>query len=95
MYENNKYMGMILEIHKESHVIVDVEVTVITQVVKNYFKKLLIGVNFKDDLNPIIDIIKENYHAPSQNSMIVALKVAHQRYNDINGEGNTEASSDN
>lgn len=82
MYENNKHMGLVLEIHKKTHVIVDAEVTVMTDIVKNYFKRLLVGCNFKEDITPLIEQIKENYQAPSQNAMIVALKVAHQRYHD-------------
>lgn len=82
MYENNKYMGIVLEIDKKSHIIVDAEVTVITEIVKKYFKKKMVGINFKEDINPLIEDIKENYHAPSQNSMIVAMKIAHQRYRD-------------
>lgn len=82
MYENNKFMGIVLEINKETHVIVNAEATLITQVAKDYFKRLLVGVNFKEDITPVLESIKENYLAPSQNSMIVALKVAHQRYLD-------------
>lgn len=82
MYENNKVYGLILEIDRASHLIINAETTVMTDIVKNYLKKILVGVNFKEDISPIIEIIKLNYHAPSQNAMIVALKVAHQRYHD-------------
>lgn len=82
MYENNKHMGIVLEIDKKTHKIVDVEVTVMTEIVKNYFRKKMVGMNFKESIDSFIEDIKENYHAPSQNSMIVAVKIAHQRYHD-------------
>ena len=82
MYETNKLMGMVLEIHKESHIVLDVEVTVKTELVKNYFKRLIVGTKFNEDLQSLIADIEENYIVPSQHSMIVALKIAHQRYND-------------
>lgn len=82
MYENNKFMGMVLEIHKDTHVVLDVEVTVLTEVVKKYFKRMIIGTKFDEDIQPLIRQIEQCYLAPSQHAMTVALKVAHQRYND-------------
>lgn len=90
MYEQHKYMGIILEIEKQSSIIVNVEVTVLTEIVKNYLKRMIVGYDFSKDISPLIETIEENYFAPSQNSLIVSLKVAHQRYQDIRKNPNNE-----
>ncbi|PIC55996.1 hypothetical protein CSV80_15055 [Sporosarcina sp. P12(2017)] len=82
MYERFKHAGLVMEIDKETHRIVDVEFTFITSLASNYFSKLLVGSNFYDELDEIIERIKKNFIAPSQQSVIVALKNAHQRYCD-------------
>lgn len=80
MYEKFKYSGLVLEIDKRNHLIVDVEVTFITKLAQDFFKRLMVGTDFSKDLNIVIEKIKDNYLAPSQQSIIVALKVAYQRY---------------
>ncbi|PID01776.1 hypothetical protein CSV67_11920 [Sporosarcina sp. P2] len=82
MYERFKHAGLVMEIDKETHRIVDVEFTFITSLASSYFSKLLVGSNFYDELDEIIERIKKNFIAPSQQSVIVALKNAHQRYCD-------------
>ncbi|ARF15698.1 hypothetical protein SporoS204_07310 [Sporosarcina ureae] len=82
MYERFKHAGLVMEIDKETHRIVDVEFTFITSLASNYFSKLLVDSNFYDELDEIIERIKKNFIAPSQQSVIVALKNAHQRYCD-------------
>lgn len=71
MYENNKHMGIALEVDSKSHIIIDAEVIVITDLVKNYFRKLLIGHNLTEDITPLIEEIKKGYLVPSQTSMII------------------------
>ncbi|MEI3614397.1 DUF3870 domain-containing protein [Pseudogracilibacillus sp. SO30301A] len=80
MYEKFKYSGIVLEIDKTSHLVVDIEVTFITKLAQDFFKRLMVGADFSSDLDSTIEKIKKNYYAPSQQSIIVALKVAHQRY---------------
>lgn len=82
MYEKFKHSGIVLEIEKETHKIVNAEFTFITEVAKQFFSKLLVGFNFYEDLDLIIKRINEHYYAPSQQSVLVALKIAHQRYVD-------------
>lgn len=87
MYEKHKHMGIVLEIEKQSSIIVKAEVTVMTEIVKNYLNRVIVGTDFSKDITPLIEILESNYFAPSQNSLIVALKVAHQRYQDIRKNG--------
>lgn len=82
MYENNKYMGIVLEIHKDKHIVLDAECTFMTNLAKDYFKRMIVGTDFSQDISPLIKSIEKNYLAPSQHSLIVALKIACQRYND-------------
>ncbi|HEY8528249.1 MAG TPA: DUF3870 domain-containing protein [Paenibacillaceae bacterium] len=82
MHEMYKYTGIVMEIHKETDVILDVEFTFVTDLAKNYLKRLLMGYDMKNGIEPLIERIKEHYLAPSQQSVIVALKVAYQRYRD-------------
>lgn len=80
MYEIYKHAGVVLEIDKATHVIVDAEVTFITNLAQKYFEKLVIGYDLTADLKPLIDQIETHYFAPSSNSVIVALKAAQKRY---------------
>ena len=82
MYENYKYAGMVLEIHKESHIILNAEFTFVTELAQDFFKRMIVGFDFSKDINPLIESITDDFLAPSQQSVIVALKVAHQRYKD-------------
>ena len=82
MYENYKYAGMVLEIHKESHIILDAEFTFVTKLAQDFFKRMVMGYDFSKDITPLIESITDNFLAPSQQAVIVALKVAHQRYKD-------------
>lgn len=82
MYEKFKHSGIVLEIEKETHKIVNAEFTFITEVAKQFFSKLLVGFNFYEELDLIIKRINKHYYAPSQQSVLVALKIAHQRYVD-------------
>lgn len=80
MYEIYKHAGVVLEIEKTTHKIVDAEVTFITKLAQKYFENLVIGYNFTSDLAPLIEHIEKHYLAPSSNSVIVALKAAQKRY---------------
>lgn len=82
MHELYKHAGIVLEIEKETHIIVDAEFTFVTILAQKYFKTLLIGYDFSTPLDDLILRVKDHYLAPSTDSVIVALKSAHQRYND-------------
>lgn len=80
MHEVYKHAGIVLEITKETHLIVDAEFTFVTQLAQKYFKDLLIGYDFSQPLDDLIIRVQEHYYAPSTGSVVVALKTAHQRY---------------
>ncbi|MCA1024619.1 MULTISPECIES: DUF3870 domain-containing protein [Cytobacillus] len=82
MYENNKQIGIMLEINKQSHTIVNVDSTFMTGLAKDYLKRMIIGTDFSIDISDLILDIEMNCIIPSQQALIVALKVAHQKYRD-------------
>lgn len=88
MYENFKYAGIVLEIHKESHIILNAEFTFVTNLAQDYFKRMIVGYDFSKDITPLLEKVANDFLAPSQQSVIVALKVAHQRYKDSLEERN-------
>ena len=82
MYENNKQIGVMLEIHKENHTIVNVDSTFITNLARDYTKRIIVGTDFSRDISPLIKDIERDCIIPSQTALVVALKVAHQKYHD-------------
>lgn len=81
-YENNKYIGIVLEIDKKTDIIVDASAMFMTETARNYFKKLTIGTNICEGVTELIEDIKTQYIAPSTQSVIVAIKTIQQRYLD-------------
>ena len=82
MHESGSTVGVMFEIDKRSHHIVDAECTFITKLAQEYFTKIMIGYNFKDDLEEIITTLETHMYIPSIGSIIVAIRIAHQRYMD-------------
>jgi Domain of unknown function (DUF3870) len=83
MYEMFKHAGIVLEIDMETHTIVDAEFTFIAQLTKDFFRRLMIGYNLSEGIEPLIARIQDHYYAPSQQAIIVALQSAVQRYWDV------------
>ncbi|MDF2713375.1 MAG: hypothetical protein K0R28_300 [Paenibacillus sp.] len=80
MYEVYKYAGIVLEIDPSDHTIVDVEFTFITDLAKDFIRRLVIGYNLSQGIDDLVRRIEAHYFAPSTNSVIVALKAANKRY---------------
>lgn len=80
MYEIYKHAGIVLEIDKQTHKIVDAEFTFITELAQKFFQRMLIDFDFTTDINVLIERIEDHYMAPSSGAVIVALKSAQKRY---------------
>ncbi|MBO1002767.1 DUF3870 domain-containing protein [Pseudogracilibacillus auburnensis] len=80
MYEIYRHAGIVLEIELKTHTIIDVEFTMVADLTKKFFKKLVVGYSLEDGLDGLISRIKQFYFAPSQQAIIVALQSANQRY---------------
>lgn len=82
MSEDHKYIGIMLEISKVDHIIVNADATFITELARDYFKRLVVGIDITDNLSPLIKEIEENFLIASNSSLVVALKSAQQKYKD-------------
>ena len=82
MYENNKQIGVMLEIHKKNHIVVNVDSTFITDLARDYIKRMIVGTDFSKDISSLIKDVEKDCLIPSQQALIVALKVAYQKYHD-------------
>ncbi|WP_028551143.1 DUF3870 domain-containing protein [Paenibacillus sp. UNC451MF] len=80
MYEVYKHAGIILEIDPSDDTIVDVEFTFITDLAKDFIRRLLVGYSLSNGIEDLIKRIESHYLTPSTNSVIVALKAANKRY---------------
>jgi Domain of unknown function (DUF3870) len=80
MFEVYKHAGIVLEIDPSNHTIVNAEFTFITDLAKDFFKRLIVGYNLSNGVDELIARIEAHYFAPSTNSVIVALKAANKRY---------------
>lgn len=80
MYEVYRHAGIVIEVDMLTHKILNVEFTMIAQLTKEYFNKLIVGYDLSQGLDDLIKRIKKYYVAPSQQSIIVALQSAIQRY---------------
>ena len=80
MYEMYKHAGIVLEIDKETHQIIDAEFTFITGLAQDFFKRMLIGFDLTANIDELIARVDDHYYAPSSGSVVVALKSAQKRY---------------
>lgn len=80
MYENYKHAGIILEININTNKIENASFTFVSSLTTDFFERLIVGYDLSTGLENLIIKIQNHYLAPSQQSVIVALKVATQRY---------------
>lgn len=80
--EDHKYIGIMLEISKEDHTVVNADATFITELARDYFKRLVVGCVITESLSPLIKEIEENFLIATNSSLIVALKSAQKKYAD-------------
>ena len=82
LWESGSLFGIMLEIDKETHKIVNADCTFVTKLARDYLSKLIVGEDFLNDFDNIVISIKSNMFIPTTNTIIVAIKIAHQRYLD-------------
>ncbi|MEW6242925.1 MAG: DUF3870 domain-containing protein [Bacillota bacterium] len=85
MHEVYRLCGVVLEIDPETNVIVDAELTFITDLAQRFFHKLIVGYNLSDGIDGLVERIRKRYLAPSDEAMIAALKTAIQRFMETYG----------
>ncbi len=82
LWEKGNLFGVMLEIDRKTHIIVDSDSTFLTRLARDYLSGILNGKNFLDEFDDILALVKDNMFMPTANSIITALKKAHQRYID-------------
>jgi hypothetical protein len=80
MYEAYKTAGVVLEIDPKTHRLVRAEFTFVTDLAKDYVSRLVNGYDLSQGIEPLIERIQTHYFTPSTDAVIMALRVAYQRY---------------
>lgn len=80
IYETYTYIGVALEVNTATHTIIDVDFTFVTDLPRDFFKRLLVGYNLQDGIEPLVNLIQKHFFARSQSAVIVSLQSAVQRY---------------
>ncbi len=82
MYEVYRHAGIVLEIDDSTDIIVDAEFTLVTSLALKYLQSLMRDYDLKQGLDPLVQLIRLHYLAPSQEALVSAIKRAVQRYFD-------------
>lgn len=80
MYELYNVIGVVLKIDAERDIILDGEFTFLTKVAKDFMRDIVVGFDLKDGIEPLLKLVEKKYWAPTQQALLVALKIAYQRY---------------
>ncbi|MCL6516330.1 DUF3870 domain-containing protein [Alicyclobacillus sp.] len=80
MYEAYKTAGVVLEINPETNILVRAEFTFVTDLAKDYVSRLVNGYDLSKGIEPLVERIQMHYFTPSTEAVIMALRVAYQRY---------------
>lgn len=82
LFQDGALIGVMFEVNRETHTIVNAECTFITHAAQDFFKRMMIGFDLKNELDEMVKTVEANMFIPSTQSIIVAIKIAHQRYMD-------------
>jgi hypothetical protein len=80
MFEEFKHAGVVLEIDVDTHRIVAVDATFVTELARSFFARLVIGYDVTQGAGQLERNIAARLHTPSRDALIVALRAAIQRY---------------
>lgn len=72
------FVGIILD--KNTGKIVDSTCNMVRDETNNFIKSILIGYNLLNDIEAIVDEIKERFHGMAQKAVIAAVKDARNKY---------------
>ncbi len=72
------FVGVILD--KETGRIVDSTCNMVREETNNFIKSILTGYNLIDDIEVMVDEIKERFHGMAQKAVVAAVKDARNKY---------------
>ncbi len=79
-----KVLDIGLVINEETGIIENASVTLLTEVATEFLKEMIIGFNVKDDdINELLQEIRERYHGSAQKAIITTLKKVIEKYKNI------------
>lgn len=87
MSETMIWIGVVLEVDCTTHAIVAADATFITELARDFFRRLVVGYKLTDGLEGLIQLVEKKVHTPSKNSLQVALQAAFQRYVEFRQSG--------
>ncbi len=80
MYQAYGQTGVILEIDVGQKRIVGAEATFVTDLAKDFFRRLAVGYDLGQGIEPLLKSISARLLTPSADSLLVACRAAFQRY---------------
>jgi hypothetical protein len=87
MSETMTWIGVVLEVDCASHSIVAADATFVTELARDFFRRLVAGYKLTDGLDGLIGLVEKKVHTPSKNALQVALQAAFQRYVEFRQSG--------
>ncbi len=87
MAETMTWIGVVLEVDCSTHAIVAADATFVTELARDFFRRLVVGYRLTDGLDGLTGLVEKNIHTPSKNSLQVALQAAFQRYVEFRQSG--------
>ena len=80
MQEKQRLFGVVLEVDLRTHRIVNADVPGVTDLSRDFFKRVAIGYNMSEGVGPLCDKVRARYWTSSTDSLIACLKLIAQRY---------------
>lgn len=81
------WIGVVLEVDLNTHVIVAADATFVTDLARDFFRRTVIGYKLTDGLDGLVNLVETRIHTPSKNSLQTALQAAFQRYVEFRQSG--------
>jgi len=77
---HHEYLSVSLRIDQASGVVVEVDSTAVTALVRGWLSELLLGVDFAADIDHVLSVIEQNYVGLAAGSIRQAVADAKRRY---------------
>lgn len=80
MQEKQRLFGVILEVDLRTHRIVDADVPGVTDLSRDFFKRIALGYDLSNGVEELCEKIRARYWATSTDSLVACLRLINQRY---------------
>ena len=76
----HEFVAVALRVDSETGVVLEVDTTAVTSVVRNWVNALLLGTDFRQDIEPLMEEIDRNYLGHAGGAIKQAITDAWRRY---------------